>query len=233
MYRDRNAPPGSLQLNAEWGSDSIKVNRRPTEDDMTNEKLCRRLAIPPLYYAALPLKWEPGFLTGPVGAGKTYRAIQRLKWAVAHSDCFSSNKPVWNPNDNDPPGSNHSPADFVVDAKFISLPALVSRLRGAYNDKEETLNEVREDAMHRNVVVLDDVGAFKTTDFVREELFNVIDHRLTHGLPTLLTSNLSIDQIRQTIDERVASRVLAFGPIRELKEGDHRLAQAVVESEGE
>lgn len=55
------------------------------------------------------------------------------------------------------------------------------------------------------LLVLDDVGANRASDWWLESLHAVVDHRWSHELPTLVTSNVA--DLRGELGERIASRL--------------------------
>ncbi len=59
-------------------------------------------------------------------------------------------------------------------------------------------------------LVLDDLGAGSLSDFERRSTLHVLDRRLNHLRPTIITSNLSLEQIAQGMDERIGSRLRGF-----------------------
>lgn len=64
------------------------------------------------------------------------------------------------------------------------------------------------------VLVLDDLGAHRSTDYAIEQLTYVFDHRNDFSLATVVTGNLSAADLRE-LDPRLARRVLDLcTPIR-------------------
>ena len=57
----------------------------------------------------------------------------------------------------------------------------------------------------RHILAIDDLGAEQMSEFVRAQLYQVLNARL--GKWTLLTSNLSVHEIGDSIDIRIASRI--------------------------
>ncbi|KEK22512.1 DNA replication protein [Bacillus gaemokensis] len=55
--------------------------------------------------------------------------------------------------------------------------------------------------------VLDDIGVRSATEAFRGDLHAVINHRVTNGLPTVYTSNISIDELESVFDRRLYDRV--------------------------
>ena len=79
-----------------------------------------------------------------------------------------------------------------------------------------------------DLLILDDLGCELTTQFVQSALYTIINTRLTAGLHTVVSSNLSMDEIAQRYSPQIASRlsgeyhVLHFvgEDIRQLKKKD-------------
>jgi DNA replication protein DnaC len=55
---------------------------------------------------------------------------------------------------------------------------------------------------------LDDLGAERTTEFVQERVYVLLNARLNAGKPTIITTNLEPDKLRQTFGVRVLRRLL-------------------------
>lgn len=89
---------------------------------------------------------------------------------------------------------------------FVTVPDLLAEIRKSFNNDGES--KKIKDIMSARFLVLDDLGAEKTTDWVQEQLYMIINHRYEYELPTVITSNLDIGQLAQKIGERSASRLL-------------------------
>ncbi|MFG2369389.1 ATP-binding protein [Streptomyces mirabilis] len=57
------------------------------------------------------------------------------------------------------------------------------------------------------LLVLDDLGAAKSSEWTEELTYRLINHRYEHMLPTLITTNLPIPELRTALGDRVASRL--------------------------
>jgi DNA replication protein DnaC len=90
-----------------------------------------------------------------------------------------------------------------VQTLFLTVPDLLDWLRGSYASSETTYESRFDEIRNIKFLVLDDLGTQNTTPWAREKLFQIINYRYTHRLPTLLTTNLSLEQI----DDRVSSRL--------------------------
>jgi DNA replication protein DnaC len=75
------------------------------------------------------------------------------------------------------------------------------------------------------LLVLDDLMAERKTEYMQEIVFNVIDSRYNANLPTIVTSNLSVDAIKNPADlayQRIFSRLLEMCVPIEVKGEDRR-----------
>lgn len=87
----------------------------------------------------------------------------------------------------------------------ITVPRLLDYLRK--EDAEEYLD--RMDLLTESqVLLLDDVGAHKATEWATEKAFIIVDARVSAMLPTIYTSNLSLDDLCAAPGwERIADRI--------------------------
>ena len=56
-------------------------------------------------------------------------------------------------------------------------------------------------------LILDDIGAEKSTDRSIVQLYTIINHRNNELLPTIYTTNLTLPEIEQYLGPRIASRM--------------------------
>lgn len=57
------------------------------------------------------------------------------------------------------------------------------------------------------LLILDDLGAARTSEWTEEITYRLINHRYNEMLPTLITTNLPIRDLRTAVGDRVASRL--------------------------
>jgi len=87
---------------------------------------------------------------------------------------------------------------------FINYPEFVYKAQTEYDTFSDHLNFIK---VYPGCLVLDDFGAEKLTDFVRQISYLVINWRESNCLQTVITSNYSLKEINQLIDDRIASRI--------------------------
>ncbi|MFF2142180.1 ATP-binding protein [Kitasatospora sp. NPDC058190] len=75
------------------------------------------------------------------------------------------------------------------------------------------------------LLILDDLGAAKSTEFVEEQTYRLINRRYNHMLPTLITTNLPIKDLRTCLGDRVTSRLAQMTTRVSFEPVDHRRLQ--------
>lgn len=86
---------------------------------------------------------------------------------------------------------------------FITVPDLLDSLRFAYNDPETTFEAKFEEIRNANMLVLDDFGTQNATPWAQEKLFQILNYRYINKLPTVITTNLTLDEIESRIRSRL------------------------------
>lgn len=80
--------------------------------------------------------------------------------------------------------------------------------------------------VHAGLLVLDDLGAAKGSEWNEEINYRLINARYENEQPTLITSNVPPSQLASRLGERVASRLVEMAPRVVLKGADRRLNAA-------
>jgi DNA replication protein DnaC len=112
-----------------------------------------------------------------------------------------------------------------VPSLFVTVPELLDNLRGTYNDPGRNIDEWMDAVKNADFLVLDDLGSERPTEWVRERLFVVINHRYREQLPTLFTSNVGPKDLAAQLGERTASRIIAMCDWISLEGEDYREAE--------
>ena len=109
--------------------------------------------------------------------------------------------------------------------QFISSPKLIMELQDLYGKKGGSAWDHLQKFARISVLILDDIGAEKMTDFVRQALYYLINEREQWQLQTIITSNYSLSQLDEYIDGRISSRIAGMSKIVEFKGQDRRLVK--------
>ncbi|MGW4805183.1 ATP-binding protein [Kitasatospora sp. NPDC004272] len=75
------------------------------------------------------------------------------------------------------------------------------------------------------LLILDDLGAAKTSEFVEEQTYRLINRRYNAMLPTLITTNLQIRDLKAYLGDRVTSRLAEMTTRAEFEPVDRRRHQ--------
>ena len=90
------------------------------------------------------------------------------------------------------------------------MPDLLDYLRSAYApDSKVSYDKVFDAVRPAPLLVLDDLGAHSTTPWAQEKLFQLLNLRYNAALPTVITSNLALEEQDPRIQSRMLDRACA------------------------
>jgi len=117
-----------------------------------------------------------------------------------------------------PPGSGKSHLAAAVTHELIrrgktvvfqSVPELLTRIRGTYgDDARESERDVMTALMDCDLLVLDDLGAERVTDWVQDTMFRLVDGRYRATKPIMVTTNLEPRELAAVLGIRMADRLV-------------------------
>ena len=100
------------------------------------------------------------------------------------------------------------------------------RLRSTYNEESEMHGraaEIIEELSSVPFLVIDDFGVQRNTEWEKEMLYNLVDRRYADERLTFITTNKSIDEVRQLSDGRIYSRLVEMCHVVHVTAPDYRL----------
>lgn len=98
-----------------------------------------------------------------------------------------------------------------TDIYFINTPKLMLELRNSFkNNCYENEYSIISKYTSTGLLVLDDLGAEKSSEYVISSLYILIDQRIQQKKSTIITTNLSLEQIEKEFGSRIASRLASF-----------------------
>lgn len=125
-------------------------------------------------------------LSGPTGSGKTHLAVACLR-------------------------------EFKTTdgALFITVPELLMKARGTFRENSDTTEETLINTYtSRQLLCLDDLGAEKNSDYAITTLYLIIDKRIAECRQTIITTNLTLQEIDASFGARIASRLSSMENIK-------------------
>jgi len=97
----------------------------------------------------------------------------------------------------------NSAVNMGIPTLFITVPDLLDSLRYAYNDPNFTFEERFEEIRRVSLLILDDFGTQNATGWAQEKLFQLFNYRYINQLPTVVTTNLSLNEIEGRLRSRL------------------------------
>ncbi len=107
-----------------------------------------------------------------------------------------------------------------VPTLFLTVPDLLDALRFSFDSEDTSFEERFEEIRNAKLLVLDDFGTQNTTSWAQEKLFQIINYRYINKLSTVITTNLSLDEIEPRIRSRLSDSELVANV--EIKAPDYR-----------
>ena len=102
-------------------------------------------------------------------------------------------------------------ANSLIDKGYTVLMTNFARLtntiQGMYEGKQEYIDSLND----FDLLIIDDLGAERKSEFMQEMVFNIIDSRYRSGLPFIITTNLTADEIKKPQEvafKRIYDRIL-------------------------
>lgn len=95
-----------------------------------------------------------------------------------------------------------------VPSLLLTVPDLLDWLRFSYDSTESSFEQRFEEIRSIRLLVLDDLGTQNATPWAQEKLFQIINTRYINRLPTVITTNLDLDEIEGRIRSRLEDDVL-------------------------
>lgn len=75
-----------------------------------------------------------------------------------------------------------------------SISRMIRGMEGDFGNRNETIDYLRR----FDLVVFDDLGVERNTDYVNELVYAIIDGRVRSGKPMIITTNVGMDALRKT-----------------------------------
>ena len=135
-----------------------------------------------------------------------------------------------------PPGNGKSHLAAAVTSVAIALgytaifervPKLLAKIRATYRESSTvTEDEIMRALTQADLLVLDDAGAEKWTQWTEPTLYTIVDERYSYNKALIITTNSSLEQLEEKIGARAMDRILEMCDIVENRGESYRKMKA-------
>lgn len=94
--------------------------------------------------------------------------------------------------------------DELIPVKFGTFISLLDSLKKAFRTDRDIISNL----VSTPLLVIDDLGKEKYTEWVSQILFQVVDERYNRELPIIITTNLNLQELKERVGEPITSRLM-------------------------
>lgn len=113
-------------------------------------------------------------------------------------------------------------SDLVCRGLFINVPRFFISLKDSFSKSSDYVDHIKENVLGADLVVFDEIGVKALTSFEMEQLLSIVNARIDAGKSNIYTSNLSEAEMRESVGDRLYSRVVNNSVNIELMGNDKR-----------
>ena len=118
----------------------------------------------------------------------------------------------WSPEEQqlraESPVPGHKILEQGVPVLMTNFSRILNALSGLYSEEK---NQYIDSLNQYSLLIIDDLGIERSTEFALEQVFNVIDSRYRSKLPLIVTTNMTLEELKNPQDltrSRIYDRVL-------------------------
>lgn len=108
---------------------------------------------------------------------------------------------------------------YRIRVRFINYVELLDEINKSFNGNEPILDKFKR----AELLILDDIGREKVTDFTNKTLYSIINYRYEHLLPTIITSNYRASELASRVGAATVSRISEICRGVQINGADYRI----------
>ena len=109
-------------------------------------------------------------------------------------------------------------------ARLYDSTELLDVIRSCYGKNYEYRDDLLRQLLDfRGVLIIDDLGVEKMTEWVGETFYKIVNDKYKEMIPMIFTSNLSLDELAERMGDRIPSRIAEMCEVVKLEGNDRRL----------
>lgn len=90
---------------------------------------------------------------------------------------------------------------------YAPIARVLQQIEREYFSRENKDSKTLESVINCDLLIIDDLGTEFKTSFVTSTIYDIINSRILSGRPTLINTNLSLEELENQYSERVVSRI--------------------------
>lgn len=107
-------------------------------------------------------------------------------------------------------------------ALFINVPRYLLAIKQNISEKSDYVHHIKQNVLNADIVVWDEVGSKGLTEYEHENILSLINSRVNDGKSNIYTSNLTKEELHETVGDRLYSRIINSSVVVELNGLDKR-----------
>lgn len=114
-----------------------------------------------------------------------------------------------------------------VSVKMTNFTRIINDMQSTFDGRQEYLDSLNRN----NLLIIDDLGVERESEYMQEQVYNIIDARYRAGRPLIVTTNISLEEIKNPKNvqrKRIYDRLLELcHPVK--VDGTSRRRRAVID----
>ncbi len=159
------------------------------------------------------LNGRPAFISGTYGTGKTHLEAALLRYYTEQLAIRMNGRGEW----------EFTPLkDWPL---MTSIQEVLLRMRESFgaNGSGETEGAIIDEVTAPPILILDDLGVEKNTDWAIQNIYLIVDRRYREEARTFFSSNLTLQELSERLGDRIASRIAGMTQVITMTGKDRRI----------